>query len=175
MVAALVLGWLSGGSLNRLQQAPAFSHPFAILLLFVLQGIVRGRLGTEEWLGWGLLLWAFLTTGLIVVIALTMPELGMRVVAVGIGLNVLVVLANGFMPVALPTSSVSATGAPVLGFYGVAGTDVVLAWLGDVLPLPLPSATYALSAGDVLLMVGVMCLVLKLMTEGPQGRGASSR
>ncbi len=91
----------------------------------------------------------------------------MRIVAVGIGLNLLVVLANGFMPVAVPGDRATTTALTLAsGFYGPGGRDAVLAWLGDVLLLPLFGATYALSAGDVLLMVGIICLIVKLMQEG---------
>ena len=166
IVAALLLGWASGGSLNGLQSA-SVPRPYVILALFVLQGLVRGRLGTSEWLGWGLLVWAFLSAALLIVIALTWSEVGMRIVAAGIGLNLLVVLANGYMPVVVHADQAS-TPAPIpaSGFYGAGGTDSAFAWLGDVLPMPLFGATYALSAGDVLLMVGVICLIVKLMQEG---------
>lgn len=168
VVTALLLGWAAGGSLIRLQDA-SVPRPWVILTLFVMQGLVRGRLGTPEWLAWGLLVWALLSAALLIFILLTWHELGMRIIAVGIGLNLLVVLANGFMPVIVPTNQASlAPLTPAQGFYGLGGRDSVLAWLGDVLPMPLFGVTYALSAGDVLLMVGVICLIMKLMLACPQ-------
>jgi len=175
IVLAMLLGWASGGSLNGLQEA-SVPRPYVILALFVLQGIVRGRLGTSEWLGWGLLVWAVLSGALLLVIALTWSEIGMRIVATGIALNLLVVLANGFMPVEMPQGSTAVRDLmPASGFYGAGGTDAVLGWLGDVLPVTLFGATYALSAGDVLLMVGVICLIVKLMTTRKLGDDRASR
>jgi len=163
----LLLGWLSGGSVGRIGTTePRF--PPALLLLFIMQGLARGRFGGEEWASWGMLVWAWLSACIVAYVLLRhrMGELVMM--AVGVMMNLLVVLANGYMPVVPSVLGSSAKVLSASGFYAVADSSAALVVLADVVPLPLFGATYYLSTGDVVLAVGAAALLIRLMTEDPQ-------
>ena len=97
------------------------------------------------------------------------PYLGLRVVAAGVLLNALAIAANGGMPVssealrylsATDPEAVLASSSPL---YFLADEATVLPLFGDVLPVPGPLWIRSVaSAGDVLLMIGVVVLVLEM-------------
>jgi hypothetical protein len=86
---------------------------------------------------------------------------------VGLVLNVLVVLLNGGMPVAVPGAVDSGSTAALiresLGFYQIAGESTIGAELGDSMLLRLSTAKLLLSPGDVVLAVGVAVFVSAAM------------
>ena len=92
---------------------------------------------------------------------------GLVLAASGILLNVLVVLANGAMPVLTDWTSI----AQRLGDHANLGTALylpigdysVLSWLGDVLPVRALRMSMLLSPGDVALAVGVVTAIVAAM------------
>lgn len=89
---------------------------------------------------------------------------GFSVMALGVLLNLVVIVANGAMPV-LASSVVAAGGSSAqmteLDSFHTAVTHVTrLLLLADVLPVPGPSGVRTiLSVGDVLMLVGVLIVV----------------
>lgn len=87
---------------------------------------------------------------------------GMVLIASGLLMNLMVVLANGGMPVAASAVAAAHPGMlraaiPVGDFVHVdPGAATRLVWLADVLPVPGPAALRSVvSSGDVLLFAGV--------------------
>lgn len=109
--------------------------------------------------------------GLIAVFLLINVRLGgMGLAAVGLLLNVVVIAANGAMPVHRP--SAEAAGVPI-SFeesgvkHEVMDASTRLPWLGDAIGLPVLKTV--LSLGDVLLALGVALFVYRA-TRGPTGK-----
>lgn len=148
----------SGGNLRQLDQARLWM-PGALIALFVLQGLARGRLIWEGIGPWGLIVWA-LTSVLLTIVAWRSHVRGLSVVSVGILANLIVVLLNGYMP--FPSDSGAVLDADVgSSFYVPANAGTRLLFMGDVLPLTLPGATYYLSIGDVLLGIGAVIYLIE--------------
>ena len=134
-------------------------------MLFVLQALFRGpligRLGEL-----GVALWAACSIGLLLVLSLNLRAYGVSIAALGIGLNLLVVLINGGMPVVPVGPSklrdVAAAVGGSGGFYVLADQRTMLAVLGDVLP----AGNGLASIGDVLLVLGVAVFLIRAMV-GP--------
>lgn len=91
---------------------------------------------------------------------------GMALIAIGFTLNVLVILANGGMPVS-PDAIVFLGGDPsaavIAGKHHLMTSDTILPWLGDVIPVPRPASTI-LSIGDIVLAAGMIPFAHDLMT-----------
>lgn len=155
------LGWASGGKLSGLQQE-RLRFPAVLLVLFMAQGIARGRmLGFSGWGDAGITLWGLISV-CISCLMLVESSPFLRLAGLGTLLNALVVLANGYMPVA----TAAETTAPY--FYVFSNSVARFIIIGDVLPLPLFGSIYYLSVGDVLLIVGVAVFVLNSMCTNTQ-------
>lgn len=89
---------------------------------------------------------------------------GVRLAAIGTGLNALVITANGgAMPVWPDSVRLAGSPAPSDALHRVVESATAVALLGDVLPIPF-LGTY--SAGDVLLALGVFVLTVRTMKQG---------
>jgi hypothetical protein len=93
---------------------------------------------------------------------------GVAIAGVGIALNALVIGSNGAMPVSAAASDIARVdemvGDPSLKHEEM--TDATrLAFLGDVLPVPIPYLNSVLSLGDVILLAGAAMLVYDGMVE----------
>jgi hypothetical protein len=134
----------------------------ANLMLFVMQALARGPVvGALGQLG--VALWAGCSVGLLFILLANRQSLGAMIAALGVGLNLLVVLLNGGMPVVAANvnelESVGSAVAASQGFYTLADQRTVLPVLGDVLP----AANGMASIGDVLLVLGVVVFVVNAM------------
>jgi hypothetical protein len=94
-------------------------------------------------------------------------ELAGRVLlGLGLGLNALVIVANGAMPVELPAATAAGvrTG-PLLHDprHAVAGPRTRLPLLDDRIALPLPGQPQVVSAGDVLVAAGAGLMIAQAM------------
>ncbi len=135
-------------------------------------------LDEQAWaLAWGPWLFAVSLVGVALVLlrnAATMPlaRTPLRIAALGVGLNLLVIGANGgYMP--RSTEASAAVGRPVdtiadgqrLANVGILSDSTRLPWLGDVLPEPqwLPLSN-VLSVGDLLLAAGLAWWAFRLTT-----------
>jgi len=166
----LVLGVASGGSIGRLAVV-RLRYPYVLLSVFVLQGVARGRIGVSGAGQWSVLAWGAASMLLIVVLLMQREHSTLVLVAVGISLNLLVVLLNGFMPV-YPGAGISpmAVGeglSAAKDFYAVGTPQTLALVLADSLPLPLVGSLYLLSVGDVLLICGVSGFLVSAATTPP--------
>lgn len=158
---AVVLGLACGGSLRRLQNT-RLDHEWLLVSLFILQALIRGPLMSA--LGdFGVPLWAACSLALLLAILSGIDRPGLALVALGMAMNLLVVLLNGAMPASAgPSASTAEMQAALLrssGFYVIADARTLLPFLGDVLPI----AGGLASLGDVMLAVGAGVFVVSEM------------
>jgi hypothetical protein len=164
LVVALTVGWLRGGSLDRLGSLPLRSHVLVVAALAVqLVGtFVGGPLFPV-----GLAASAALVVGFLL---RNRTIRGTGLVALGLLANALVVGLNGAMPVRLEAAARAGTGvqAIVLGDarHELEGPATRLRLLGDIIPVPLPVRPEVVSIGDVLVAAGLGQLVVLAMVGG---------
>lgn len=150
VVAAIIVAMFRGGKLSNLPDIHATGWP----LLFVGFGmqIVADRLPDDQTtLAVGLLLASYVA--LVVMVWLNRRSAGMWIAGVGIIMNLVVIAANGGMPV-LDAAVEIAGGSPdlVLGAKHVWLDEATrLPFLADIIPLP----GAVISLGDVFLAIGL--------------------
>lgn len=97
---------------------------------------------------------------------------GMVLVGLGFTCNVLVILANGGMPVspdAIRAMGGDPTGVVLAGKHHLMTAATALPWLADVIPVP--PVDLIISVGDILLVAGMVPFAHDLMTpDGPDAR-----
>ncbi len=173
LVAAVVTGWAAGGSLSRLARLPlpgARLVPAAVAAQVL--GVLAGLAGLPPGPAYaGGLAVSALLVAVFLVRSRRTPGLGL--VAAGLGLNAVVVGANGAMPVsAAATARAGAdSGALAADLRHVAldaGTRLPL--LADVVPVPLPLRPEVVSPGDVLVAAGLARFVVVGMRSRRRGR-----
>ncbi len=165
VLLALLLIPLSGGSIRRLAHLK-LPHELPILLLFVLQGIARGRIPFTVTERGGVVVWGLIGVALLVMLWGSRSLVGMPLVMIGMGLNLLVVLLNGGMPAVHP--SVVANGGGRAFYHLASAMDVAVA-LGDVVPL---GASFLVSLGDVLMLCGMTAVLVSASSNaGPTAVG----
>jgi hypothetical protein len=175
LAVALAIGWLRGGSLDRLGALPLRSRRLVVAaLLAQLAGTVVG--GPFYPLG--------LITSAVLVVAFLVRNRGIRgtgLVALGLLANALVVGANGAMPVSAEAAGRAGTGIQDLltgadARHELTGPGTRLDWLGDVLPVPLPLRPEVISPGDVLVAAGLgQLVVLGMLGAGAPGQRQGRR
>jgi len=168
LLASLFIGWLRGGSLLRLSEMN-LAYPGvmigALLARRFLPMIVIGPFAR-----WRFLALVLIYLVLLAALAAGKASWGTAVAALGIFLNLVVIAANGAMPVSLGAAKEigykGAFGAAVFadGLHRALTSGTRLAWLSDTIaygaPVPLRSV---ISIGDVFLAVGVFILVQENM------------
>jgi len=176
-LVALIIGWIlgrtAGGTLRGLG-ALRLRFESLILPLFVVQALARGRvLGAVGASRWPILVWVVSSTLLVVMLLANSRVPGMALGAVGVLVNVDIVVINSAMPLVVgglvhPATPASAGElASTSGhFYRVAGQGDLFTWLGDVIPLELGRSIMLFSPGDVALLVGVAVAVAYAMKNG---------
>ncbi|HYP24632.1 MAG TPA: DUF5317 domain-containing protein [Actinomycetota bacterium] len=183
MLTALVLAVLTGvvarlrgGSVDDLAETKFRWTPLLVAGL-VLQ--VTFLYWEPEWLGDGgglaIVLLSNLTVAAWLFVNRTLP--GLLLAGAGMALNVLVIAANGAMPV-LPRSAEKAGVEQSLDDASIKherlDEDTILPWLGDAIPVP--PFKEVLSVGDVVLALG-LCRVVDarmMVHKEPRHRIASS-
>ena len=169
LLVALAVGWLLGGSLDRLGLVP-LTDRWLVVAAFGAQ-LVGSLLGGPAY-ALGLLGSAGLA------LAFLHRNRGVRgtgLIALGLLSNALVVSLNGAMPVSVHAAARS--GADLRDVmtgldprHELAGSGTRLPWLADVVPVRLPLRPEVVSPGDVLLAAGIAQLVV-LGMGGGLGRG----
>lgn len=166
VVTAVAVSYVRGGRFDRIADA----HLRSVWLLFAglgLQLIVdatagRGLIADAGLVGSGLLL---ASQALIVTWLVRNRRLpGIWLVAAGLTLNVVVMTANGAMPVhpaAMDALGLGPLEVP-LGKHTLLTDATWFPWLADVIPLP-PLRTI-ISVGDVVLAIGLVPMTHALMT-----------
>ncbi|NTW28686.1 MAG: DUF5317 domain-containing protein [Coriobacteriia bacterium] len=163
----LLLGIASGGSLRNLSKL-RLRWEWLVVSLFVVQGAARGRLfGIVGSQTLGLAVWIAASAILVAVLLANWRQPGLAIAAIGMALNIDVVLLNSGMPVELGwvrDLNASVVGDAIgssLGFYHLAGNMSILTWLADAMPLHVMGHWFFYSVGDVLLVVGVLIVILR--------------
>lgn len=167
LLTALLLGRAFGGSVDNLGRLHLRRRRLVVgaLLAQVLGTVIGGP---------------FYAVGLIVSTSLVIFFLsrnrriaGTALVAAGLLANVLVVGANGAMPVSATAAGRAGVSVQDLlrgagARHELAGAQTRLRWLGDVIPFPLPVRPEVLSPGDVLIAAGLAQLVTTGMLGAPR-------
>lgn len=173
LVVALLLGWARGGSLDQLGRLHLRRRRLVVAALLVqLAGTVIGG----PFYAVGLIV---STTLVLVFLLRNKSAVGTGLVAAGLFANLLVVGANGAMPVS--TDAAGRAGISVQSLLSGAGSRHTLSgegtrlrWLGDVVPVPLPLRPEIVSAGDVLIASGLGELVVAAMLGAGAATAAES-
>ncbi|HET7676927.1 MAG TPA: DUF5317 family protein [Candidatus Limnocylindrales bacterium] len=160
LAAALVLGLLTGGRLERLATVHLRWAPLALAGLVVqallFSPLVATRVGAA-----GIPLYVASTLAVGVALLVNARQRGLAVLALGALLNLIVILVNGgLMPTTAEAFAVAygAGATPTDGGFSnsfIGGPETPLLFLGDVfvLPPPIPLAN-VFSIGDVLIGLG---------------------
>lgn len=172
-VAAALVARLRGGSFESLAATP-FKAPFLLWAGLVIQ--LGLGVWEPEWLSEDGALAVVLGTNALVAafLALNQRQPGMALAAIGMSLNVLVIAANGAMPVSSSAAGEAGLELRELGVkHEILNESTRLPWLADVIPVP--GLSMLISVGDIVLAVGIAWFVYRRMTA-PRGgrRGARS-
>ena len=165
---AVLIGWATGGRVRNLADAGMRGAEllFAGLALQVLVDLDAGR---SDWLGpdGGFAVLA-VSHGLILLwVIRNRRRPGMWLIGAGFGANVAVIWANGAMPVA--PEAIARIGSELVvppGKHELLTPSSPLAFLADRIPIT-PLRTIV-SAGDLVLGIGLVILVVALMRERPR-------
>lgn len=163
VVAAAIAGLLRGGSLESIAETNFRWVPVLFAALILQLGF---DLWDPAWLsdrgGLAILLASHVAVALFFGLNWKLP--GMLLAAAGFLLNVIVIAANGAMPIS--DRAAEAAGLENFEQFGikheVLEDDSALPWLADVIPLP--GTGKVISIGDVLLAVGIGWLVYRRAT-----------
>ena len=167
-VIAAVIARLRGGSFQSLA-ATEFRWPWLLWTGLVIQ--VGLDVWDPSWLSSDGALAVVLATNALVAafLALNQRLPGMALAAIGMSLNVLVIAANGAMPVSASAAGEAELGATELGVKHELLTDSTrLPWLADVIPIP--GLATLISVGDVVLAIGIAWFVYRRMMTPLAGR-----
>jgi hypothetical protein len=173
VVVALLGALALGGSLHKLASTP-FRHPWLVFAGLVLQVGVQllSDRGLPETTAFALLLVSMGTIVVFLVLNLRLP--GMALAGIGLALNLVVIAANGAMPVA-PRAAASIGLTISEGQAGlkheVMDADTSFPWLGDAIPVS-PLRT-VLSLGDVVLALGLALFVFEATKKRAGRRSAT--
>ena len=163
-VVASVLGVIRGGSLDALADTKLRWLP----LLFAALALQAGfDLWNPPWLtdAGDLVVLLVSHATVAVFFALNWKLAGMALAAAGFALNVIVIAANGAMPVSQRAAELA--GLEDIGELGIKhellDDDTAVPWLADVIPVP--GTEKVVSLGDVLLAGGIGWLVYHRTTS----------
>ena len=171
---AIVIGLLRGGRFAALGKVTIRGGGL-ILALFVVQLFVRRGLPGSSAIDADLVVgtWCAVSALVVLLCVRNWRVSGMPLIALGIGLNLAVVLLNAAMPVGGPVAAAlkmepsHAAIAARGGFYEQVNTETVATALGDVIPIPAPPFARSLvSLGDLLMFVGAGILIEEGMSRG---------
>lgn len=178
VLAGMFIGWIRKGKLRQLANLTLSGWPMALVALILQAAII-----VDFNAGWGHLqgvapyLHIFSYIPLLLFACCNRKQQGMTLIGLGLLLNLLVIAANGgMMPVdpsrlapALQEELLSGAGSPL--HIPLAG-QTKLAFLGDLIRIPYGQYK-VISAGDILLALGVCVLIQKGMVipgkEGEKG------
>lgn len=163
-VLAAILGLIRGGSLDALAETKLRWLPLLFGALLLQAGF---DLWNPAWLtdtgDIAVLLASHATVA--VFFALNWKLAGMALAAAGFALNVIVIAANGAMPVSERAAALA--GLEDIGELGIKhelfAEDTAVPWLADVIPVP--GTEKVVSFGDVLLAGGIGWLVYRRTTS----------
>jgi hypothetical protein len=175
VVGAVLIGWVTGGSFDRLALVPLRGWRFVIAaaVAFAL-GAAFSSVGGR---GATVAIVAGATASAVCLLAVLVRNAaveGVPLLATGLLLNTVVVIANGAMPVSLYAEARAGISANSLfdandAVHEIAGSQTRLPHLGDVVPVPLPLHPETVSVGDILIVAGVGLLIVAGMHRREDG------
>lgn len=173
LVLGLIAGLARGGKLSNIAAAN-FERSWLVFVGLAIQisaeiyaAFVDGSLREG---GRGIAILAFSYIFLIAFVVLNRRLPGAWLIAAGLGLNLLVIIPNGGMPVSLRAAAIA--GFDPSSYLDSAikhremGPDTVLWFLGDVIPMPFIKKV--VSIGDLVLGIGVFLLIERLVRYSPK-------
>ena len=165
VIVAIPIGLLRGGSIKRLLAIHFRWVPFLALALLINVGIGIAVKNPGPDLKAAITIGTFLMALIFVLANVRLG--GMRLAALGLLMNLSVIVANGAMPVS--QDAARSIGSPISDLndglrHELLDHQTLLPWLADQFPLPFFNLVF--SAGDVLLALGIGLLVVTQMT-GP--------
>ncbi len=174
IILAIIVGLLRGGELEKLSHISIEG-----VWLFALALMLRGLIWIFEMLNIsGFQRFSpyliFISYLLLVIVSIRNIKLpGFKYVTLGVLLNSFVIFLNGGkMPVmvnqqmAQNIGTITVLGQEQNGIHSLMHNRTLFAFLGDVLPLPKPFPdTSILSAGDILIFVGLFILIQKTLMK----------
>jgi hypothetical protein len=152
-----VVALARGGSLDRLAETEFRLGPLLLLALIIQFGL---DLWNPPWLSETGDLAVLLVTNLAVAIFLFVNRHlpGMLLAAAGMLLNVIVITANGGMPVSERAAEIARMPITEVGIkHELLNDQTRLPWIADVIPVPV--VRRVISPGDIILMSGIALLV----------------
>lgn len=170
IAAGVAVGLLRGGNLNNLGNLRVRWAWLALVAITVQVVLIRG---VPDWLGAARLFFPLTHVAILAVAWVNRDLGGMRLLAAGVALNLIVMTANGgFMPVApeVLVRAGLAEDVESVPLYArvtrskgliVPGDEIALRWLSDTIPLR-PIRTIV-SIGDLLMVPGIFLLVEEAM------------
>lgn len=171
LVLGILAGYVRGGRLKRLENVKLRAEVLmlvALALQWLTPTVARAlRLSSNL----AFLIWLTAFAVLLCALWLNRSHRALVLAAAGVGLNVVVIAANGGMPVlpgALrvlgPEGAITPAAFASDPLYHLAGPTTRLPLLADTIPVPLPSLLGGVaSIGDVVLMAGVFWFVQEAM------------
>lgn len=172
LLAATVAGIavLRGGSLQRLAET-RFRWAGLVIVGFAVQIVLE--MWSPPWLGDDAAVAILLASNALVAAFLVVNRHlpGIAIAAIGMGLNVIVIAANGAMPVSQRALDKAGYEEAVDEFdrkHELLDDDTVFPWLADVIPLPYLRTI--ISLGDVVLAIGIAQLVYARTRDAHEGK-----
>jgi hypothetical protein len=181
LVVASIVGALWVRSLSGLQHLRVQWWPLAVASIAVQLVLYNPPVDQQPWaLVWGPWIWVLCLVAMLAVLIRNglradLARPAWRLAALGVALNVLVVLANGGAMPQSPEARLAVRGVPLvtegappkLRNVTPSGPDTQLLWLGDVIAQPrwLPTAN-VVSIGDLLLSIALAWWAFQMMTSG---------
>jgi hypothetical protein len=170
LAGAVLLGWLTGGSLRRLGEL-SLRGRFLVATAVAAQvagALLAGPVGTPGYLA-GLVVSAACAAAFC---GLNLRRAGIPVAALGLALNAIVVGVNGAMPVSRDAAARAGVAAGPIAVgadprHEIADPQTSLRPLGDVVPVPWPAKPEVISPGDGLLAAGLALFVFSGMRWRP--------
>ena len=171
---ACLYGLVRGGSLEGIA-ATKFRFVWLLFVGFVVQ--IGFTLWNPEWLTeTGELVVLVVSNALVALFLATNLRLpGMLLAAGGLVLNVLVIAANGGMPVSLEAAEVAGLDHELTDFgikHEPLDDETIFPWIADVIPLA--GLSTLISAGDILLALGIGWLVYRRTIDEPHAETLES-
>lgn len=164
---ACLYGLVRGGSLDGLA-ATQFRFIWLVFASFAIQ--IGFGMWNPEWLSetgeLAVVIGSNVLVALFLMVNLRLP--GMLLASVGLLLNVVVIAANGAMPVSLEAADVAGSDREISDFgikHEPLGDQTIFPWIADVIPLP--GLSTLISAGDIFLAAGVGWLVYRRTLDEP--------
>lgn len=174
VIIALAVGFLRGGSLRKLLEMKLMKFPLimaALLLRFLV--VMLGARDYPFVLHYGP--YIQIAAFLLLLYALFANGSSLRLVAFGVALNFIVIIANGgFMPVSAAATAIAQIDVPIYATHAFISEETRLWFLADIIPIP-PPYPYArvISIGDFFLALGLFLFIQKTLGLAPREKRSS--